>query len=164
MALVLGAALAGCASNGPDRVSQQDAQQATTVTDAVVLSTRAVVIEGSQSGIGAVAGTLIGSTAVSHIGGQREAMVIGMLGALVGGVIGNNAERLSTREDATEIVVQLKNGDRRAVIQALSKEQFATGEAVLLVAAAGRVRVVRPAPTAPVAPVAPSAPAAAPRS
>ena len=37
-----------------------------------------------------------------------------VLGALAGAVIGNAIERSSTREDALEITVQLRNGERRA--------------------------------------------------
>jgi outer membrane lipoprotein SlyB len=124
-----------------------------TVIDAVVLSTRAVVVDGTQSGIGASAGGVVGGIAGSSVGGSREAVAIGIIGAVVGGVIGNATERAATREDAIEILVQLRNGDRRSVVQAKAVESFAPGDAVILVSTGGRVRVtkapvVAPAPAA----------------
>ena len=145
--------LAACATSSPDVVSRHESQRLSSVVDAVVLTTRPVTVDGSQSGIGATAGGVIGGVAGSNVGGSREGLIVGILGAVVGGVIGNAVERGATREDAVEILVQLKNGDRRSVVQARSGESFATGDPVLLVNTGGRVRVTR-APTVqqPVAP------------
>ena len=76
-------------------------------------------------------------------GNQRDSQVIGVLGAVAGAVAGNAIERMSTREDAYEILVQLKNGDRRAVVQAKGTETFAAGDAVVLVTSGGKVRVAK---------------------
>jgi outer membrane lipoprotein SlyB len=83
----------------------------------------------------------------SSVGGRREAVVVGLIGAVVGGVVGNAVERNTTREEALEILVQLRNGDRRAVVQAKASETFAPGDAVILVTTGGKVRV-RKAPVA----------------
>ncbi len=149
--------LAACSTTSPDVVSRNEAQRLSTVVDAVVLSSRAVVVEGNQSGIGAAAGSVAGGVAGSGVGGRREAMVVGVLGAVIGGVIGNAVERGTTREDAIEILVQLKNGDRRSVVQAKAAETFNPGDPVLLVNTGGKVRVTR-------APVISAPPAALPRS
>ena len=53
-------ALAGCSTTNPDVVSRHEAQRMATVLDAVVLTTRPVVVDGSQSGIGASAGSVVG--------------------------------------------------------------------------------------------------------
>jgi outer membrane lipoprotein SlyB len=143
--------LTACSTTSPDVVSRHEAQRLSTVVDAVVLNSRPVVVEGQQSGIGAAAGGVAGGVAGSSVGGQREAVVVGILGAVVGGVIGNAVERSTTREDAVEILVQLKNGDRRSVVQAKAAETFNPGDAVILVTTGGRVRVTKapaiPAPT-----------------
>ena len=153
--LVLGA----CSTTSPDVVSRNDAQRLSTVTDAVVLTTRPVVVDGSQSGIGATAGGVIGGVAGSSVGGRRESVAVGIIGAVVGGVIGNATERAGTREEALEILVQLKNGDRRSVIQAKAAETFAPGDPVILVSTGGRVRVTKaPVVTAPAAIPAAAAP------
>ncbi len=153
IAAAAAALLAGCATSNPDVVSRNDAQRMATVIDAVVLSTRAVIVDGSQSGLGATAGGVIGGVAGSSVGGSREAMAVGIIGAVIGGVIGNAAERMGTREEALEILVQLRNGDRRSVVQAKAAEVFAPGDAVILVNTGGRVRVTRaPAVMPPAAP------------
>lgn len=156
LTLVLCAVLAtGCATSNPDLVRRSEAQRLSVVNDAVVIAVRPVVVDGSQSGLGAAAGGAIGGIAGSHVGGVRESLVASVLGAVVGGVIGNAVERSSTQEDAVELLVQLRNGERRAIVQSRSAESFTPGDSVLLINQGGRVRVTRaPAPAVP-----PSAPA-----
>jgi outer membrane lipoprotein SlyB len=152
VALAVITALAACTTTSPDVVSRNDAQRLSTVVDAVVLTTRPVVVDGSQSGIGAAAGGLIGGIAGSSVGGSRDSVAVGVIGAVVGGVVGNLTERAATREEAVEILVQLKNGDRRSVVQAKAAETFAPGDPVILVTTGGRVRVTRaPAVSVPAA-------------
>jgi outer membrane lipoprotein SlyB len=135
--------LAGCTTTNPDVVSRDDAQRMSTVIDAVVLTTRPVVVDGTQSGIGGAAGGIVGGIAGSGVGGQRESAAVAVIGAVVGGVIGNVAERAATREDAVEILVQLKNGDRRSVVQAKAKEVFEAGDPVIIVTTGSKVRVTK---------------------
>ena len=49
------AALTACATSSPDVVHPYEAQRASYVYDATVLSIRPVTIDGSQSGLGATA-------------------------------------------------------------------------------------------------------------
>jgi len=142
------AALAGCTTTSPDVIGRNEAQRLSTVTDATVLSVRDVTVDGTQSGIGATAGGVIGGVAGSSRGNSRESIALGVLGAVVGGVIGNTVERASTRESAVEILVQLKNGDRRSVVQAKGDEALAPGDAVILVSTGGKVRVTKAPATA----------------
>jgi outer membrane lipoprotein SlyB len=156
--------LAACATSSPDVVSRHEAQRISTVLDAVVLNVRPVVVDGSQTGLGATAGGAVGGIAGSSVGGRRDSMVVGVIGAVVGGVIGNAVERNATREEAQEILVQLRNGDRRSIVQAKAAEAFAPGDAVVLISTGGRVRVARaPAIQPSGGPAAPAA-AASPRS
>jgi outer membrane lipoprotein SlyB len=151
-AMAAASLLAGCTTTSPDVISRNDAQRMSTVVDAVVLSTRNVVVDGTQSGIGAAVGSVAGGVAGSSVGGSREAVVVGVLGAVVGGVIGNAVERSSTREEAVEVLVQLKNGERRSVVQAKAGETLAAGDAVILVTTGGKVRVTKaPVVTTPAA-------------
>lgn len=149
--LVVGA-VSACTTTSPDVVNRHDAQRMATVVDAVVLSTRPVTVDGSQSGIGSTAGGVVGAVAGSSVGGSRESVIVGIIGAVVGGVLGNVAERMATREEAVEILVQLKGGDRRSVVQAVANETFAPGDAVILVSTGGRVRVTKAPGSAPTAP------------
>lgn len=135
--------LAGCASSSPDVVRRADAQRLSTVSDAVVLSVRPVTVDGSQSGVGAATGGLIGGAAAYGAGGSNpgNAAVVGLLGAAAGAVAGNIVERVGTREDAYEIIVQLAGGERRAIVQAKGEETFKPGDAVLLINSGGKIRV-----------------------
>lgn len=142
------AALAACTTTSPDVVSRNDAQRLSTVTDATVLSVREVTVDGSQSGIGAATGGVIGGLAGSARSSGRESAALGVIGAVVGGVIGNTVERAATQEQALEILVQLKNGERRSVVQAKGDEKLQAGDAVILVTTGGKVRVTKAPPVA----------------
>lgn len=138
-ALLLGA----CSTTSPDVIRPGDAQRLSTVQDAVVLNVRPVVVEGQQQGIGGTSGAVVGGIAGSTVGGRREGMVVGVLGAVAGAVIGNSIERFGTREEAVEILLQLPSGERRALVQAKGNENFAPGEAVILVSTGGKTRVMK---------------------
>ena len=147
IALAVCAALAltltGCATTSPDVISRSDAQRMSSVIDATVLSTRPVTVEGNQSGAGAVAGGVVGGIAGSSVGGRRESAVVGVLGAVAGAVVGNVIERNTTREESLEIMVQLRSGERRAIVQAKGAESFVPGEPVIIVTTGSKVRVTR---------------------
>jgi outer membrane lipoprotein SlyB len=148
-------ALAACSTTSPDVVQRGDAQRLSQVQDATVLSVRPVVVEGQQSGIGATSGGVVGGIAGSSRGGSsRESAAIGVVGAVAGAVIGNAVERFGTRENALEILIQLRNGERRAIVQAKGEEEFQPGESVILVTTGGRTRVTKAPATAPSQPAA----------
>jgi len=141
--VLLALALGGCATSSPDVIQRSDAQRMSVVEDGVLLSLRPVVVDGSQSGVGTAAGGVVGGVAGASLGGYRESIIGGVLGAVVGGVVGNAVERAGTREDALELLIQLKGGERRAVVQAKGSETFAPGDAVILITTGGKVRVTR---------------------
>lgn len=142
------AALAACSTTSPDVVQRGDAQRMSQVQDATILSIRPVTVDGSQSGAGAVTGGVIGAVAGSSVGGRREGQIVGVLGAVAGAMIGNAVERNATREEAVEILLQLRNGERRSVVQAKAGETLLPGDAVVVVTTDGKTRVTRaPAPT-----------------
>jgi outer membrane lipoprotein SlyB len=145
------AVLAACTTTSPDVVQRGDAQRLATVQDATVLSVRSVVVDGTQSGAGGVTGAVVGGVAGSSRSSGREQAVIGVVGAVAGAVIGNAIERSATKEDAVEILLQMKSGERRAIVQAKAGETFNNGDAVILVTTNGKTRVQRaPAGTQPV--------------
>jgi outer membrane lipoprotein SlyB len=141
------AVLAACATSSPDVIQRSEAQRVSQVQDATVLNVRPVTVDGSQSGVGTMTGAAIGGIAGSGQSHGRESVAIGIVGAVVGGVIGNTVERAATREDAVEIIVQLRNGERRSIVQAKGNETLAPGDAVILVTTGGKTRVTKaPAP------------------
>lgn len=153
----LAALLSACSTTSPDVIKPGDAQRLSQVADAVVLGVRPVTVEGSQSGIGAATGAVVGgiggSMASSH---NPTSAAVAVVGAVVGGVVGNAAERFGTRESALEILLQMPNGERRAIVQAAGSETFQPGDAVILVTTAGKTRVMLAPKTMPAAPVAPA--------
>lgn len=137
-------AMAGCASSSPDVIQRGDAQRMAQVQDGVVLSSRTVTVDGSQSGVGATVGGVVGAIGgYSGSGIQREAQVLGVLAGVAGAAAGNVIERMGTREEAVEILVQLKNGERRAIVQAKAAEVFAPGDPVIIVTTGSKVRVTK---------------------
>lgn len=135
--------LAGCATSNPDVISRHDAQRLSTVVDATVLTVRPVTVTGQQSGAGAVAGGAIGAIAGASAGHPRNAGAYSLLGAVAGAVLGNAVEFGSTQEASLELLVQLRNGERRAIVQGVGSDVFRPGDAVMLVSSGGRVRVTR---------------------
>lgn len=144
VAAALGAPLVmtGCANSSPDLIKRGEAQRMAQVEDAVVLSVRAVTIDGTQSGIGGVVGGVVGAVGgYAGSGVQREAQVLGVLAGVGGALVGNAIERAGSSESAYEILVQLKDGERRAIVQAKGSEVFQPGDPVLIVTSGGKVRV-----------------------
>ena len=142
-AALLALALAGCSTTSPDVIQRGDAQRLSTVQDAVVINVRPVTVEGSQSGVGGAAGAVVGGVAGSGASNGRTGAVVGVVGAVVGAVAGNAIERATTRESAVEILVQLRNGERRAIVQAQGSEAFQAGDQVVLVSSGSTTRVTR---------------------
>ncbi|MBU0589283.1 MAG: hypothetical protein KJ852_17070 [Gammaproteobacteria bacterium] len=143
--LMMGLALllTACSTSSPDVIQRGDAQRLSSVQDATVLTIRPVTVDGNQTGMGAAAGGVVGGIAGAGVGGQREGAIVGVLAAVAGAVAGNAIERMGTREEAVEILLQLKNGDRRSVVQAKGSETLLPGDAVILVTTGGKVRVTK---------------------
>ena len=143
IAAAMAALLAACSTTSPDVVQRGDAQRLANVQDATVLSVRAVTVDGSQSGIGGATGAVLGGVAGSTRSSGREQAAIAVVGAVAGAVIGNAIERGVTREDAVEILLQMRNGERRAIVQAKAGENFNPGDPVVLVTTGNKTRVTR---------------------
>ena len=136
--------LGACATSSPDVIQRGDAQRMAKVEDGVVLSIRTVTVDGSQSGIGATVGGVVGAIGgYAGSGVQREGQVLGVLAGVAGAAAGNAIERFSTKEEAFEILVQLKGGERRAIVQAKAGEKFEAGDPVIIVTTGNKVRVTK---------------------
>jgi outer membrane lipoprotein SlyB len=142
-ALVLSALLGACATSSPDVVRRGEAQRQSVVYDAVVLSIRAVRIDGSQSGAGAVTGAVVGGLAGATVGKGRGSDVGAVLGALAGAAVANTIERTNTGEDGEELLLQFSNGERRAIVQGKGQDALRPGDAVIVIQTGSQFRVVR---------------------
>lgn len=138
-------ATAGCSTTNPDVVSRQQAQRLQTVRSATVLSVRQVVVDGTQSGLGAATGAVLGGVAGSSVGGHRDAIAAGLLLGVAGAALGNAIERSVTTEPAVELTLRMADGSRQVLVQAKGAHVFQAGERVDVVSQGNSVRVV-PAP------------------
>ncbi len=142
--VLLPAILAGCASGlGSGDYERKEARRAYEVKMGVVQHVRSVRLEGTDSGVGAVAGGAVGGIAGSEVGGGKGSYVGAVLGAVVGGLAGAAAEEVATRKPGLEITVRLDSGRTLAVVQEDTGEQFAVGDRVRLLESGNQVRVTR---------------------
>jgi len=133
--------LAGCITHESANVySKHEAGREQTVRMATVESVRKVVIEGSQSGIGAGAGGAVGGIAGSGVGHGRGSSAATVVGAVAGGLAGNVLENKATSKDAFEVTVKLDSGEMRAIVQEADVE-LKPGQRVRLLSSGGVTRV-----------------------
>jgi len=126
--------VAGCASSRSGNVYTRDqARTAQTVELGEVVSVREVLIEGTKTPIGAVAGGVLGGVLGSMVGGGKGQTLGTVVGAIGGAGAGAVAEEGVTRQKGLEITVKLDRGEALAIVQA-ADEAFAVGD---------RVRVLR---------------------
>ncbi len=156
------ALLTGCVSTNPDLRQRTEAMRMAQVQDGTVLAVRKVKLDGNQSGLGATVGTVAGAVGGSTVGGQRESVVFATLGAVLGGVIGHAIERNSGRDEALELIVQLRNGERVAIVQSQGEERFNPGDAVMVITQGRSARVARALPQVPATATTEQAPQPAP--
>ena len=135
--------LGGCASSSPDTITRSQAMRTQYAMTGTIESMRNVQIEGNQSGIGAATGAVIGGVAGSSVGHKRANLAVGVLGAVLGGVAGNAIEKGTTGESAVEMVIQLTNGSRIAIVQTAGSQGLMPGDRVNLIGQPGAYRVTR---------------------
>jgi outer membrane lipoprotein SlyB len=143
--LVVSAAAAvlfsGCVSQKTgDAYTRDEALREQSVRRATVESVRPVKIEGTRSGVGAVAGGAVGGIAGSTVGTGKTSSVAAVAGALGGGLAGQALEEGVTRKNGVEITVRLDNGEMRAIVQD-DTDRFITGQKVRLLTQNGVTRV-----------------------
>lgn len=133
--------LAGCAgSQSGSAYSRSQTRGEMHVRMGVIESVRTVMIEGTQSGVGAVAGGVVGGIAGSNVGQGKGSTVGSVLGAVLGGVAGQAIEEKTTKKEGLEITVKLDSGQIIAVTQE-ADEQFRAGEKVRVLSGSGVTRV-----------------------
>lgn len=134
----------GCARNlHGDTYSRDDARQIQTVQYGVVESFRLVVIEGTKTPIGSVAGGVVGGVAASGVGDGRGAAIATVLGAVAGGLLGSAAEEQLTKSQGIELIVRMSDSNKviSVVQQHNPAEQFNVGDKVRLTTINGQARV-----------------------
>jgi outer membrane lipoprotein SlyB len=135
--------LAGCASSqSGGSYSRSQTRGEMTVRMGVVESVRSVSIEGSQTGVGTIAGAAVGGIAGSNVGRGKGSTVGSILGAVAGGLAGQVIEENTTKKEGVEITVKLEGGKLTAITQE-ADEKFTPGERVRVLTGGGVTRVSR---------------------
>lgn len=130
-----------CGSNPSATTYSRD--QALTVQQVqfgTIVSIRSVQIAGTQSGVGAAAGTVIGGVAGSGVSDGRGSAIAAVVAGVAGGLIGDKAEEAATRKAGLEITVQMDNGNILSVVQQ-AEETFQVGDRVRLLTSGGKARI-----------------------
>jgi outer membrane lipoprotein SlyB len=137
--------LSGCVSStAGDVYSRDQARTEQSVRMGTVEAVREVRIEGTKSGVGAVAGGVTGGIAASTIGHGTGSAVAAAVGAIAGGLAGAAAEEGLTKSNGLEITVKLDNGQTVAVVQGVdANTTFQPGDRVRLLSGQGVTRVSR---------------------
>ncbi len=129
-ALLAAALIGSCASSRSANVYSRDqARQTQTVSTGVVTAVRSVLIEGTKTPAGVVAGGALGGIAGSAVGGGKGSALMTVVGAIAGGAAGAAAEEGITRKAGFEITVALDNGQTIAVVQE-ADQPFNVGDRV----------------------------------
>ena len=99
----------------------------------IIISERNVTVKGTESGVGAVSGAVMGGLGGSTVSDHGAISAIGAIGgAIVGGMVGAKAEELIMRGDASEFVIQPDVGESFTLIQ-VNDEELKAGDRVLII-------------------------------
>ncbi len=102
------------AKPAPERVAKAPA----CVGCGVVESVKAVTRKGEASGVGAVAGGVIGAVAGNQVGGGDGRKAMTVIGAIGGGLAGHEIEKRKNSTTVHEVRVRMDDGTVRTVEQA----------------------------------------------
>ncbi|MDE1461981.1 glycine zipper 2TM domain-containing protein [Spartinivicinus poritis] len=137
--------LTGCVSNlSGESYSRNEVRQLQTVKMGTVIDVKLVQIEGTKSGVGAIAGAAAGGIAGSTVGGGRGSDIAAIAGAVAGGLLGGKAEEAYTRSQGVQLTVELYDGSYVSVVQQVSPNvRFRPGDRVRILTQNGVSRVVQ---------------------
>ncbi|MBU4055878.1 MAG: glycine zipper 2TM domain-containing protein [Proteobacteria bacterium] len=131
-ALVAGLCASCASSRSANVYSRDQARQAQNVQMGVVASVKSVLIEGTKTPLGTIAGGALGGVAGSAVGGGKGAQLMTVVGAIAGAAAGTAAEEGITRKQGLEIIVRLDNGTLLSVVQE-ADVAFQAGDSVKII-------------------------------
>lgn len=149
-ALLLGLVfLSGCAATMSNRTyAENEALQPMAVEYGTVASVQPVTFQATPTGLGPLAGAVIGGAAGNSIGGGNGRIISTVGGAILGGLAGAAAENNASRQNGQQITVRMDDDRLLAVVQG-GRVVFAPGERVQLLTAPDGTTRVAAAPPAP---------------
>ncbi len=137
---LLGGCLKELTGSNYDRYEARTMQ---TIQFGEIVEIELVKLDGTESGIGSLAGAATGGIAASNIGGGRGQGLAVIAGAVAGGVLGNYAERKSTETDALNFTVRLDNGSFISVVQQSEGNSLLVGDRVKVMTQGRTSRLAR---------------------
>jgi outer membrane lipoprotein SlyB len=155
LAVTMTAALSACIT--PDSANvykKHEMKQLATARAGVIENIRSVQMQDS-TGIGSVAGAVIGGIGASgNIGNGNGAIISGVLGGILGGLLGNQIETSITSKNANELTIRMQDNQERLVVVQDADLPFDVGQQVDVITDGLTARVVphsaavpNPAPT-----------------
>jgi outer membrane lipoprotein SlyB len=104
---------AGNVAAGERATAVEPARVAVCAACGVVQSVHAVQQKGAGTGLGAVAGGLLGGVVGHQMGGGNGRTAMTVLGAVGGGMAGNEVEKRARSETTFEVKVRMEDGNLR---------------------------------------------------
>ncbi|UCD35896.1 MAG: hypothetical protein JSU90_03420 [Nitrospiraceae bacterium] len=134
----------GCApSMSGDVYSRDQARQVQTVDEGEVIMVREVLIEGTKSPFGAIAGGIMGYALGSAVGSGSGRTIARAAGTVGGAAAGAGIEEAATRQPGLEITVKLDNGEVVSIVQAADRDFRVGDEVKVLRRPGGEARVIQ---------------------
>ncbi len=137
---LLGGCLKELTGSNYDRYEARTMQ---TIQFGEIVEIEMVKLDGTESGVGSLAGAATGGIAASNIGGGRGQGLAMIAGAVAGGVLGNYAERKSTETNALNFTVRLDNGSFISVVQQSEGNSLLVGDRVKVMTQGRTSRLAR---------------------
>lgn len=137
------ALLSGCAtSSRHDSYQAGLVQQSMKVKLATVVHVRDVAIEARPTSVGSTVGTITGAVVSTRQG--RGGVVLGIAGAVVGGLIGAVAEKAVSGRSGIEITYELDGSrESEALVQEKDGQELSPGDRIKVISSATATRAVR---------------------
>ena len=123
----------GCSLHSGSTYERGEMGQPQSFSKGVIISERNVTVKGTESGVGAVSGAVMGGLGGSKVSDDGAISAIGAIGgAIVGGLVGAKAEELIMRDNASEFIIQPDVGEPFTLIQ-VNDEELKAGDRVLII-------------------------------
>jgi outer membrane lipoprotein SlyB len=134
--------LQGCTTSlSGDVYTREEARRPVSVDTGVIEQMREVLIEGTNTSVGTIAGAAVGGIAGSTVGGGRGAAIATVVGAVAGGVAGTLIEESATRALAQEITLRMDYGRTLVVVQETNPNLYPGQRVRVLTSDDGTTRV-----------------------
>ena len=130
--LAAGLVLQGCASRGGKTYSDDEVRTVQTMQYGTVVNVSDVMVAEDPSIIGPILGGVAGGVLGSLVGGGTGNTLAIVGGAAVGALAGGAGEYAVRKYEATELTIELENGNTIVVVQG-NDEYFVSGDPVRVI-------------------------------